>query len=59
MMHISVRHDILYNVSSRVINVKNKEKNPFFAAHFLKAFRPGPLTPFDLHPKFCAKWKTL
>ena len=31
-MHISVRHDIFYNFSSDVINVKNKEKK----ARFLK-----------------------
>ena len=30
VMDISVRHDIFYNFSSGVINVKNKEKNLFF-----------------------------
>ena len=58
-MHISIRHDIFYNFSSTVINVENKEKNPFFIAYFHKVFRPCLLTPFDLHPKFCAKWKAL
>ena len=58
-MHISVRHDIFYNFSSGVINVKNKEKNPAFVAHFHKVFRPHPLMPFDLPPRFCAKWKAL
>ena len=29
VMHISVRHDIIYNFSSGVINVKNKEKKFF------------------------------
>ena len=34
-----------------------KEKNTF-VAHFHKVFRPRPLTPFELRPKFWAKWKT-
>ena len=55
VMHISVRHDILYNFSSGVIDVKNKEKKTFFVTHFLKFFRPGPLTPFHLRTKFCGK----
>ena len=38
-MHISVRHDVIYNFSSGVINVKNKEKKIFFVAHFHKVFR--------------------
>ena len=54
-MHVSVRHDIFYNFSSGVINVKNKEKNPILVAHFRKVFRPHPLTPLDLCPKFCTK----
>ena len=55
-MHISVRHDIFYNLSNGVINVENKEKKPrFFVAHFHKVFRPCPLRPFDLRPKFCTK----
>ena len=54
VMHISVRHDIFYNFSSGVINVKNKEKKKFFVAHFYKVFRPRPLTPFDLLPNSCA-----
>ena len=59
-MDISVRHDIFYNFSSGIINVKNKEKNLFFfTAHFRKVFIPCPLTSIDLCPKFCAKWKAL
>ena len=54
-MHISVRHDIVYNFSSGVINVENKEKKAFFAALFYKVFRPRPQTPFDLRPTFCTK----
>ena len=54
-MHISVRHDTFYNFSSGVISVENKENNPFFVTHFHNVFRPRPLTPFDFHPKFCAK----
>ena len=50
-MHISVRHDIVYNFSSgmsKIIfeNVENKKKT-FFAAHFFKVFRPRPLMPFE------------
>ena len=45
-------------VQSGVINVENKEKN-VFVAHVYKTFRLHPLTPFDLHSEFCAKWKTL
>ena len=55
-MFISVRHDKFYNFSSDLINVKNKEKTAF-EAHFHKLYRPRPLTPSNLHPKFCAKWK--
>ena len=54
-MHISVRHGIFYNFSSDAINDENKDKKPVFLAHFHKVFRPRPLTPFDLHLKFCAK----
>ena len=59
VMYISERHGIFYNFSSSAINVKNKDKEPFFIAHFHKVFRPRPLTPFDLHFKFCTKWKAL
>ena len=51
-MHISVRHDIFCNFSSGVINVKNKDKKPFFAAHFHKVLMPRPLTPFDYTSSF-------
>ena len=46
-MRISVTHGILYNFSSGKINVENKEKKPFFVAHFHKFFRPRPLMSFD------------
>ena len=36
VMHISVRHDIFYNFSSDVINVKNKEKNRFLLPIFIR-----------------------
>ena len=51
-MHISKRHDIFYNFSSGVINVKNKEKVNFFVAHFHKVFRLHPPTPIDYAPSF-------
>ena len=36
-----------------------KKKKTSFVANILKIFRPLPLTPFDLRPKFCIKWKAL
>ena len=51
-MHISLRHNIFYNFSSGVINVENKDKKPFFAAHFHKVLMPHPLTPFDYTSSF-------
>ena len=59
VMHTSVRHDVFYNFSSRVTNVENKDKKPFFIVHFHKVLRPRPLTPFDLRLTFCSKWKVL
>ena len=58
-MHISVRHGIFYNFSSDAINDENKDKKPIFLAHFHKVFRARSLAPFDLHLRFCAKWKAL
>ena len=58
-MHIIARHDIFYKFSSSVINVKNKEKEIFFVAHFHNVFRQHLLTPIDLCPKICSKWKSL
>ena len=51
VMHISVRHCTFYNFSRSIINVKNKDKRPYFVAHFHKVFRPRPLTVFDLRLK--------
>ena len=51
VMHISVRHCTFYNFSRGVINVKNKDKKPYYVAHFHKVFRPHPLTVFDLRIK--------
>ena len=36
-----------------------EDKKLFFVAHFHMGIRPCTLTPFDLHLKFCTKWKTL
>ena len=54
VMHISVRHCTFYNFSRSIINVKNKDKRPYFVAHFHKVFRPRPLTVFDLRLKHFA-----
>ena len=58
-MHISVSHNIFYNLSSGVVNFENKDKKPFFVAHFHKILRLRPLTPFDLRLKFSSKSKNL
>ena len=59
VMHISVRHDIFYDFSSGIINVKNKEKKTIFVAHFHKVFKPRPLTSFDLRPQVLYQTKNL
>ena len=41
-MHISVRHDMFYNFSNSMINVKNKEKKPVFWGPFSKGFKVTP-----------------
>ena len=41
-MHVSVRHDLFYNFSSGVMNVKNKEKNPVFCSPLSKGFYATP-----------------
>ena len=51
VMYISVTHYTFYNFSRGVINVENKDKKPYFVAHFRKVFRPRPLTPFNLRLK--------
>ena len=38
VMPVSVRHDLFYNFSSDVMNVKNKEKNPVFCSPLSKGF---------------------
>ena len=38
---------------------KPRNKCRKYIIHFRKVFRSRPLTPFDLRPTFCAKWKTL
>ena len=57
VMHINVRHDICYDFSSDITNVKNKERI-VSVVHFHKAFRPRSLALFDLRPLFCNKWNT-
>ena len=54
VMHISVRQGAFYNFSRGVIDVKNKDKKPYFVAHFHKVFRPHPLTLFNLRLKHFA-----
>ena len=38
VMHVSVRHDLFYNFSSGVMNVKNKEKKLVFCSPLSKGF---------------------
>ena len=41
-MHISVRHDIFYNFSSGIANVKNKEKDRFLWPIFVSEPSDAP-----------------
>ena len=50
-MYISVTHCTFYNFSKGEINFENKDKKPYFVAHFHKVFNPRSLTPFNLHLK--------
>ena len=38
---------------------KMKKERTIFIAHFHNVFRPHPLTPFDLCPKFLSQMKDL
>ena len=55
VMHISVRHDIVYNFSSDVINVENKEKKRFLQPFFIRFLGHALRHPFIYTPHFAPK----